>query len=522
MGVSISESLRAGAVVHAARVALVSDEEGQITYGQLAALAQRLAPRESAARAAVALCTESRLAQAAVLAAGLMADCVVIPINPAATDEAKRRLVAHARPTVVLDDAAAEDLLGAVRAGSAADGLAPGARPGRGGLLVYTSGSTGTPKGVLLSDANIGANVAFAVRHFGYDADWVTGSVLPLFHTFTVISDLLPMLVCGGRVVVTPGFTVPRLKAVARAFADHGVRSFSGVPILFDTMLATRFRLPASVRFAIAGAAPLGEDTQARYLAAYGHAILPCYGLTETTCFAAASSPGHVRPRAVGRAAGIEVEVVDDDGVPVPAGTNGEIAMRGPSVIAGSYFLGEESTGDGAVVPARGAEAHAEAFRKPGWFLSGDIGQLDADGYLTITGRKKNMLIRGGEKVYLEDVDRCLEVCVGVAEACSVRIGAATGRTARHEDEAVAFVVVGPAGEPIPDRLALVEHVIRVLGPYSRLDDVVFVDQIPRSPSGKALREVLSARYLAGEYARGDASRPGDAGAGDGPDGVGA
>jgi long-chain acyl-CoA synthetase len=476
---AIGEALRAGAAAAAGRPALLAPAEGAVLdFGQLVSLAERLLDLAGDTGATIALCTESRIAQAALVSAGLMAGCIVCPINPTATTEVRGRLLAHARATLVVGDDAAASGARTVRPDALLDGLPtrsstrlPSA--GRGGLLVHTSGSTGDPKGVLLREAHLGANVGFAIAHFGYDAAWVTGSVLPLFHTFSVISDLLPMLVCRGRVVVTPGFAVASLPASARALVEHEVRSFSGVPIVFDMMMAMRVPLPSSMRFAIAGAAPLAEATRIRYERTYGHPILPCYGLTETTCFATASAPHALRPGAVGRAAGIEVGIVDERGAAVPAGATGEIAHRGASVIRDGYFE------DGG--------RNSAAFTNSGWFLSGDMGHLDADGFLFITGRKKNMLIRGGEKIYLEDVDRCLTTHPQVAESCTVRVG-----EHRHEERAVAFVV--PRDDAL-DKAGIVDHVTAALGMIARLDDVVVTAEIPRSATGKVLREVLVARY---------------------------
>jgi acyl-CoA synthetase (AMP-forming)/AMP-acid ligase II len=480
---AIGEALRARAARDCARPALLAPaEQRELSFGQLASLSARLAELAGGTGATIAVCTESRLAQGALLAAGLMAGCVVCPINPAASPEVRERLLRHARARLLVGDvelaeAAALGARAAI-AGSLLAGLAEApavsvASEGRGGMLVYTSGSTGDPKGVLLNEAQIGANVAFAVSHFGYGEDWVAGSVLPLFHTFTVISDLLPMLVCGGRVVVTPGFAISQLPASAGALVEHRVRSYSGVPIVFDMMLALRVPLPESMRFSIAGAAPLSEATRARYLRVYGHPILPCYGLTETTCFATASAPDAIRPSSVGRAAGIEVDIFDEAGASVPRGVTGEIAHRGASVIRGGYY--------------EDAGKNAHAFTGAGWFLSGDMGHLDADGFLFITGRKKNMLIRGGEKVYLEDVDRCLASHPQVADSCTVRVGGQ-----RHEEQAVAFVV--PRGAA-PEKQSVVDHVTAVLGLIARLDDVVITTEIPRSATGKVLREVLVSRY---------------------------
>ncbi|HEY6559899.1 MAG TPA: class I adenylate-forming enzyme family protein [Polyangiaceae bacterium] len=482
---AIGDALRARAARDAARPALCAPAEGAVlSFGQLASLSGRILELTGGDGGTIALYTESRLAQAALLTAGLMAGCVVCPINPIAKVDVLGRLVRHAKAVLLIADTTTPGLA-AVGASTAQVSTLLQALPSRctarpsagslarGGLLVYTSGSTGEPKGVRLSESQIAANVGFAVEHFGYDEEWVAGSVLPLFHTFTVISDLLPMMVCGGRVVVTSGFALAHLPASAHALAEHRVRSYSGVPIVFDMMLAMRVPLPESMRFAIAGAAPLAEATRTRYQGTYGHPILPCYGLTESTCFATVSAPDAIRPSAVGRAAGIEIVIVDDEGAVVTAGATGEIALRGASVIEGGYF------DDGG--------ANAGAFTEAGRFLSGDIGHLDADGFLFITGRKKNMLIRGGEKVYLEEVDRCLACHPAVADSCTVRVGAR-----RHDDQAVAFIV--PRCGAV-DKTALVEHVTDALGTIARLDDVVVVTEIPRSATGKVLRDVLVASY---------------------------
>lgn len=484
----IGATLRASCDARGARTAIITPADGiELTFRQLAALAEHLSTLTDGGATTIALITASRVAQAAVVPAGLMAGCVMCPINPTAAPDIQQRLVNHAQPRLVIHDgdAAPVDAKGArtIRTAELLD--AASARPARastlgsmppsGGLLMHTSGSTGDPKGVLLSEHAIGANVAFAAEHFGYDESWVAGSVLPLFHTFSVISDLLPMLTCGGRVVVTPGFALADLPTSANALVAHEVRSYSGVPIVFDMMMALRVPLPSAMRFAIAGAAPLTETTRTRYQRTFGHPILPCYGLTETTCFATASAPEAIRPGAVGRAAGIEVAILDDNGDPLPPGTTGEIAHRGASVI--QRYHGDDGK-------------YASSFTANGWFLSGDVGHLDADGFLFITGRKKNMLIRGGEKVYLEDVDRCLATHPAVADSCTIRVGGQ-----RHEEQAVAYIV--PRGGPgaTVDAAAINAHVTQALGLIARLDDVIATKEIPRSATGKVLREVLVARH---------------------------
>lgn len=461
----LGEMMRAG---DPSRPVIVAPgEDAELSRGQLLALATRL--RELAQPGeCVALDLESRLGQAALVVAGLLAGILVCPLNPASPAVAKSTVLGHAQPRTIIRDTA---LLADLHAGPAP------VPSSKGGLLVYTSGSTGNPKGVHLDEAMIGANVAFAIRHFGHETGAVAGSILPLFHTFTLVSDVLPMLACGGQVVVTPGFAVAQLPAASRALVDHRVHTYSGVPIVFDMMLAMRVPLPSSMRFAIAGAAALGERTRLRYAERHGHPILPCYGLTETTCFATASAPGQVRAGTVGRAADIEVAILDEAGQPLPTGVDGEIAHRGASVIRGGYF--------------RDGGQHEAAFTADGWFLSGDMGRKDAEGFVTLTGRKKNMLVRGGKKVYLEDVDRVLLDDPAVQDACCVRVDG----PGPHEERAVAYVV---ARDTPPDPVALAHRVTAALGLIARIDDIAFLDEIPRTATGKPRRELLLARYREG------------------------
>jgi acyl-CoA synthetase (AMP-forming)/AMP-acid ligase II len=295
-----------------------------------------------------------------------------------------------------------------------------------------------------------------------------------LHHTFAIVSDLLPVLCAGGRVVVVPGFHADDAGGLADAFDRHQVQSYSAVPIMLDALLALRVPLPPSLCFAISGAAPLAERTRARYLERHRHPIVPCYGLTESVCFATASPVGGGRPGSAGKAAGIEIRIVGEDLNPVRAGEPGEIALRGSSVV-GSYA----------------GRVGADPSFEDGWFLTGDMGRLDGDGYLFITGRRKNMLIRGGEKLYLEDLDRCLEEHPAVAEACAVPIPGLFGF-----ERAVAFLVPEAAGQSgaAADE-AILAHVRDRLGPLGVPDAVRWTDRIPRSATGKPLREVLRARH---------------------------
>jgi long-chain acyl-CoA synthetase len=288
------------------------------------------------------------------------------------------------------------------------------------------------------------------------------------------VSDVFPVLCLGGNVVVGDCFTVKDAGSLERAFEENQVKSYSAVPIIVETLLALNVGFPASLRFGIIGAAPLSERTRIRYLEEKGHPLVPCYGLTESVCFAAASPVGGVKPGSAGKAAGIEICVLGGDYQPLPAEEYGEIALRGPSVITRGYFH-------------EGGE-RLEVFLEDGWFLTGDMGYLDRDGYLFITGRQKNMVIRGGEKLYLEDLDRCLSEHPGISDACCIQTPGTT-----DSERAVAFLV--PQGPERPADEEIIAWAQESLGFLGRPDELVWVDLIPRSATGKPLRASLRSSY---------------------------
>lgn len=472
----------AGAIVCSASGRTFTLTEIQAVAGRLAAI-----PGVGPGQRVGVVCGE-RAHQALLITAGLAAGLVVCPLDHAMPPRALEALLRHAAPELVLTDAAAqvrpESLPGTVLQAEALLSSAAGPSPlpdsGAGGLLIYTSGVTGLPKGVLLDERRLGANVAFARDHFGYDAapPWTSGCLLPLHHTFAIVSDLLPVLCAGGRVVVVPGFDAGDAGAVANAFGRHQVRSFSAVPIILEALLALSVPLPPSLSFAISGAAPLLERSRLRYLERHGHPIVPCYGLTESVCFATAApltAGGACAPGSVGRAAGIAIKIVGEDLLPLRTGEQGEIALRGASVV--TAYHGQRP------------EISDPSF-EDGWLLTGDVGRLDEEGNLYITGRRKDMLIRGGEKLYLEDLDRCLQEHPALADACSVQIPGLFGF-----ERAVSFLVASGAGGASAQEESLRAHVRERLGPLGVPDELCWIDRIPRSATGKPLRAALRSRW---------------------------
>jgi acyl-coenzyme A synthetase/AMP-(fatty) acid ligase len=475
------------------RIALIEALHGPITadaaltYRDLlahaAALKRVLRIEQIEPGATMTVVSDRPLHQAVALIAGLCNGLVVNLLNPSLSHAALDKLCRHAEPALLLADCAdgLPAIGGEVRrfgwrelfAGpNQTDDDLPNADGG--GLLIYTSGTTGPSKGVLLRWAHIRANVWHTIEAFGYQRGWVSGSLLPRYHTFTLISDILPALFLGGRCVLTDTFELPHAGAIVSAFKRHGVRSYSAAPIILEALCALHALTDVlTLQHAVAGAAPLKERTRQLYAELFGHPIIPCYGLSETTCFATISPLAAIRAGSAGKPAGIEIRAVNEQGSPLPPDATGELAMRGPSVISKGYFRDTE-------------RSFAHAFTADGWFLTGDIGRIDADGYVYVTGRRKSMVIRGGEKIYLEEVDQCLAELPQVVDCSSI-----VHCEADRADRSLTFVVTRD-GAPLP-RTELDTHVRARLGQRHVTDRIYTVRQIPRTRTGKASQPELRA-----------------------------
>lgn len=408
----------------------------------------------------------------AVLGA-IAAGAVAMPVNPDLTPTELERLRRHADARVALTadgpvDGTSRLPLDVWRSGPSTDLAETGDDPEAGALLIYTSGTTGAPKGVMLTHGALLANVSRAVARLGLDASHTTLAVLPLFHTFALVSDVLPMLVSGGTAVVAPAFDVTTLADLGAHVRGYGVRSFSAVPLAIE--LLTRLGVDlrgGDLRFVVSGAAPLSEATRTAFVESQGLPIVPAYGMTESCCFCAISRPDAVVPGSCGIPV-VELRVLDDTDADCPAGTAGELVIRGPEVLRHGYHRDDRPCYVGS-----------------GWFRTGDIGRVDLGGNLYITGRKKSMVVRGGEKVYLGDLDVCLKRHPSVADAVTV------GVLDVEPERVVAFVV--PKGGAIST--ADIEAWLRgEVGRSRAPDEVRFVERIPYTRTGKARLAELAER----------------------------
>jgi len=331
-------------------------------------------------------------------------------------------------------------------------------------LTLHTSGTTGRPKRVPLKHRHLAASVANIVETYQLVPGDVSFCVMPLFHVHGLVASTLATLGSGGTVVVPAPFNPLRFWTVA---AEHRATWFSAVPTMQYMLLArAKTQHPApTLRFVRTCSAALSPELMASLEERIGAPVLEAYGMTEA-CHQMASNPlppGDRRPGTVGLATGVEVAVVDDDWTQLPTGQTGEVVVRGPNVIS--------EYGDAP-------EANAVSFRD-GWFRTGDQGVLDADGYLTLVGRIKEMINRGGEKIAPREIDEVLLTHPAVTEA----VAFATPHPALGQDVAAAVVLQSPVTEE-----DLVAYCRTRLAAFKVPRTVRIVDELPRTATGKLQR----------------------------------
>ena len=339
-------------------------------------------------------------------------------------------------------------------------------------LLLHTSGTTSRPKLVPLSQRNILASG----RHIGATLALAPTdrclNIMPLFHIHGLIGAVLSSLTAGGSVFCTPGFNALKFFGWLEEAAPTW---YSAVPTMHQAILARAERnreviARRRLRFIRSSSASLPPPVMAELEHTFGCPVIESYGMTEAS-HQMTSNPLPPRPRkpgTVGPAAGPEVAILDESGRPAPAGATGEVVIRGQNVTTG-YVSN----------PAANAGAFTE-----GWFRTGDQGVLDADGYLTITGRLKELINRGGEKIAPREVDDVLLRHPAVAEAVTFGV--------HHPgwgEEVAAAVVLR---EPVPVR-ELTEFCRQQLADYKVPRQLFVVDEIPRTATGKVQRRAVAA-----------------------------
>jgi malonyl-CoA/methylmalonyl-CoA synthetase len=429
----------------------------------------------------------------ALYGGAVAAGAVFLPLNTAYTPAEVGYFTGNAEPAVLICDPERAAALAPVANGArvltldaggggtffalAGDGATaapvPRAEEDLAGIL-YTSGTTGRSKGAMLTHRNLLSNARTLAALWEFTADDVLLHMLPIFHTHGLFVATNVVLLTGGRMIFCPGFDAGEaVRLMPQATAMMGVPTFY-TRLLDDPRLDRA--LTAHMRLFVSGSAPLLAETHRAWEARTGHRILERYGMTETNMNTSNPYRGDRRAGTVGLPLpGVEVRVCDAAGVPLPPGEVGMVEVRGPNVFAGYWRMPEKT---------------AEELRPDGFFITGDLGRFDADGYLTIVGRQKDLIITGGLNVYPVEVEEAIDALPGVLESAVIGVP--------HPDfgEGVLAVVAPRPGATVdPDGVvaALGERLAKFKLPKA----VEVVDALPRNTMGKVQKAELRARYAA-------------------------
>lgn len=440
--------------------------DGARLLQRTADLAARLSEHRVEPGSRVVWCARAGIDSIEVLLAVLRVGAVLVPVNPASTTAEIEHFVTDAGPTIAVadDPAAFGSLVPTLSVAELADSTSATASPvlpetrlSDDALIVYTSGTTGRPKGAVHTHASLRAGIDALLAAWGWQPSDRLILTLPLFHVHGLGAGLFGTLAAGAAVTVFDRFDEG---TVLDASSEHTL--FFGVPTMYHRLEATgQARALAQLRLCVSGSAPLAAELWHR-LAGQGVEVLERYGMTETLLTLSNPLVGERRPGSVGfPLPGVEaaVDEPDADGV-------GELVVRGPSLCRGYWGRAHEATTD-----------------DDGWFATGDLASTGHDGYVTIRGRRTELIITGGHNVYPAEVEAVLSRHPGVREVAVVGVPSA------EWGETVEAFVVGDT-----DVESLNDLATRELASFKRPRQVHFVESLPRNALGKVVRGELRSR----------------------------
>jgi malonyl-CoA/methylmalonyl-CoA synthetase len=427
--------------------------------------------------------------------AAVRAGAVFLPLNTGYTVAELDYFIGDAEPKVVVVDPARAEALAptAARAGATLMTLGPAGEGtllaaaakeapafatvprGREDLaaLLYTSGTTGRSKGAMLTHGNLLSNAEALVATWRFTQDDVLIHALPIFHTHGLFVATNVILLAGASMLFEPKFDADRIVALLPR-----ATSMMGVPTFYVRLLnhaGVNRESTAGMRLFVSGSAPLLTETHAQWRERTGHAILERYGMTETNMNTSNPYDGERRPGTVGfPLPGVALRVTDpESGDALPQGATGMIEVRGPNVFKGYWRMPEKTRAE---------------FRGDGFFITGDLGMIDADGYVHIVGRGKDLIIAGGYNIYPKEIELAIDALPGVAESAVVGVP--------HPDmgEGVTAVVVCRPGAALAPADVL-DGISGGLARFKHPRRVVFVDELPRNTMGKVQKNILRERY---------------------------
>jgi malonyl-CoA/methylmalonyl-CoA synthetase len=429
----------------------------------------------------------------AIYGASVALGAVFLPLNTAYTPDEVDYFLGNATPRVFLCDPAKAAALTPVAdrhgaalltldgngAGSLADlmqgqpdSITPTDRgPDDLAAILYTSGTTGRSKGAMLTHRNLLSNAEVLADLWRFSKDDVLLHALPIFHTHGLFVASNISLLTGGAMIFLPGFDADTvLSLMPQATAMMGVPTF--YTRLLDMPAFTR-DLAGHMRLFISGSAPLLAETHVAFEGRTGHRILERYGMTETNMNTSNPYDGDRRAGTVGLPLpGVELRIMAE-GREVAQGEVGVIEVRGPNVFAGYWQMPEKTR---------------EELREDGWFITGDLATEDADGYVTIVGRAKDLVITGGYNVYPKEVELLLDEVDGVLESAVIGLP--------HPDfgEAVFAVLAARKGADLSADAALAA-IRDKLARFKQPKAAVVVDDLPRNTMGKVQKNLLRQTY---------------------------
>ncbi len=337
--------------------------------------------------------------------------------------------------------------------------------------ILYTSGTTGRSKGAMMSHRNLASNAGTLRRIWGFTGEDVLLHVLPIYHTHGLFVAINCVLASGSRMLF-----MPRFDAREAVHLMERATVFMAVPTLYGRLLAEpslNAEAVRNMRLFVSGSAPLHEETFQRFNKRTGHTILERYGMTEAGMLTSNPLEGERRAGTVGPPLpDVEARVAADDGSTLGAGETGVLEVRGPNVFQG-YWQQPDKT--------------AAEFRGDGFFITGDLAQISPDGYVSIVGRTKDLIISGGLNVYPKEVEAAIDGLDGVGESAVIGLP--------HPDfgEAVTAVVTR-SGANLSEE-AIVKGLAGKLARFKTPKAVRFVDELPRNAMGKVQKNELRARY---------------------------
>ena len=481
-------------------VFIETENGARITYGDMLAesarIAQALTRMGLAPGDRVAVQVEKSVAALMLYLGAVRAGAVFLPLNTGYTPSEVGYFLQNAEPTLFVCDPAKQHDLAAVASTAGVPHLETLDAEGKGSLaerwsqepaefddvprgpedlaaILYTSGTTGLSKGAMLSHDNLASNAHTLCRAWRFTADDVLIHALPIFHTHGLFVATNITLIAGGSMIFLPKFDPDRVLSVMPQ-----ATAMMGVPTFYTRLLAhpglTR-EAAGGMRLFVSGSAPLLAETHTQFRDRTGHAILERYGMTETNMNTSNPYEGDRRAGTVGFPLDdVALRIVDpESGQRLDTGEVGVIEVKGPNVFHGYWRMPEKT---------------AAEFRPDGYFITGDLGAIDADGYVSIVGRAKDLIISGGFNVYPKEIEGEINKVAGVAESAVIGVP--------HPDfgEGVTAVIVRAPDHAVSDTEILAQLDGR-LARFKQPKKVLFVDELPINAMGKVQKNVLRDRF---------------------------